>query len=103
MTAHLFAATNGVVLQLPLLGAVIYTLVSLALTAGAYTLLYMVVPNRLIDWRDAAWGGVLAAIAFELAKRLFAVFIRQFPTYTMHVRRAGGDCRCSWSGSTSSG
>jgi membrane protein len=83
VTGYLFAATNGVVLKVPLLGAVMFTLVSLALTAGAFTLLYMVVPNRLIDWRDAACGGVLAAIAFELSKRLFAVFVASFPTYTV--------------------
>ncbi|MDL2335968.1 MAG: YihY family inner membrane protein, partial [Chloroflexota bacterium] len=83
VTGYLFAATNGVVLKVPLLGAVMFTLVSLALTAGPFTLLYMVVPNRLIDWRDAACGGVLAAIAFELSKRLFAVFVASFPTYTV--------------------
>ena len=37
----------------------------------------------LVDWRDAAWGGLLAALAFEVAKRLFAIFIARFPTYTM--------------------
>ncbi|RYE95657.1 MAG: YihY family inner membrane protein, partial [Oxalobacteraceae bacterium] len=83
VTGYLFAATNGAVLKVPLLGAVMFTLVSLALTAGAFTLLYMVVPNRIIDWRDAACGGVLAAVAFELSKRLFAVFIASFPTYTV--------------------
>lgn len=83
VTGYLFAATNGVVLKVPLLGAVMFTLVSLALTAGAFTLLYMVVPNRVIDWRDAACGGVLAAVAFELSKRLFAVFIASFPSYTV--------------------
>lgn len=83
VTGYLFAAANGAVLKVPLLGAVTFTLVSLALTAGAFTLLYMVVPNRFIDWRDAACGGLLAAIAFELSKRLFAVFIASFPTYTV--------------------
>ena len=83
VTGYLFAATNGVVLKVPLLGTVMVTLVSLALTASAFTLLYTVVPNRLIDWRDAACGGILAAIAFELSKRLFAVFIASFPTYTV--------------------
>jgi membrane protein len=43
----------------------------------------MVVPNRVVDWRDAACGGLLAAAAFELSKRLFAVFIASFPTYTV--------------------
>ncbi|MET0964664.1 MAG: YihY family inner membrane protein [Noviherbaspirillum sp.] len=83
VTGYLFAATDGVVIKVPLLGSILFTLVSLALTSGAFTLLYMVVPNRLIDWRDAACGGVLAAIAFELSKRLFAVFIASFPTYTI--------------------
>jgi membrane protein len=29
------------------------------------------------------WGGLVAAIAFEVAKRLFAMFIRQFPSYAV--------------------
>ena len=83
VTGFLFSATNGVMLKAPMMGTVLFTLVSLTLTSGAFTLLYMVVPNRVIDWRDAACGGVLAAIAFELSKRLFAVFIASFPTYTV--------------------
>jgi membrane protein len=62
---------------------VFYTVVSIALTTGAYVLLYMTVPNRDVDWRDAVWGGLVAAIAFEVAKRVFAIFIRQFPTYAI--------------------
>jgi membrane protein len=82
LTGYLFTATNDV-LKVPLLGAMFYTLVSLALTSSTFTLLYMVVPNRVVDWRDAACGGVLAALAFELSKRVFAVFIASFPTYTI--------------------
>jgi membrane protein len=29
------------------------------------------------------WGGLVAAVAFEVAKRLFAMFIRQFPSYAV--------------------
>lgn len=82
-TSYLFSATNGVVKAVPLIGTIFYTLVSIAFISGAYTLLYVTVPNRAIDWRDAAWGGLFAAIAFEVAKRLFAFFIKQFPTYTV--------------------
>lgn len=81
VTTRLYTATSGLVQTMPLAGEVFYTLVSVALTTGAYTLLYMVVPNRRVFWRDALWGGLGAAIAFEVAKRLFALFIRQFPTY----------------------
>ncbi|MFC3108019.1 YihY family inner membrane protein [Undibacterium arcticum] len=83
LTSYLFAATSGVVSSVPLIGAMFYTAISILLTTGAFTLLYVTVPNRLVDWRDAAWGGLLAALAFEVAKRLFAIFIARFPTYTM--------------------
>ena len=83
VTSQLFMATNDVVRAVPLLGALFYTAVSLALTTGAYMLLYVAVPNRYVDWRDAVWGGLVAAVAFEVAKRLFGIFIRQFPNYTI--------------------
>ncbi|MFZ6748076.1 YihY family inner membrane protein [Undibacterium sp. Ren11W] len=82
-TSYLFSATSGVVGSVPLLGAVFYTLVSIFFTTGAFTLLYLSVPNRSVDWRDAAWGGLFAAVAFEISKRLFAIFVTRFPTYTM--------------------
>jgi membrane protein len=83
VTTQLFLVTSGVVGTVPLLGTLFYTVVSLALTTGAYTLLYMAVPHRYVDWRDAVWGGLVAAVAFEVAKRMFGVFIKQFPNYTI--------------------
>lgn len=83
VTSYLFTATNGVVSKIPFFGALAYTAVSILLTTGAFTLLYMTVPNRVINWRDAIWGGLLASVAFEIAKRVFATYIVQFPTYTM--------------------
>jgi membrane protein len=29
------------------------------------------VPNRFVDWREALIGGLVAAIAFEIARRFF--------------------------------
>jgi membrane protein len=82
VTSQVFMATSGVVGAVPFLGALFYTLVSVLLTMGAFTLLYISVPNRDVDWYDAAWGGLVAALAFEVAKRGFGVFIQQFPTYS---------------------
>ncbi len=82
-TSYLFLATNGVVSQMPIIGGAFYSLVSLGLTTGAFTLLYATVPNRAISWRDAAGGGLLAGIAFEIAKRLFAIYVTKFPTYML--------------------
>jgi membrane protein len=83
VTSQLFMATSEVVRTVPLLGALFYTAVSVTLSAGAYTLLYVTVPNRHVEWGDAIWGGLVAAIAFEIAKRGFGIFIRQFPTYAI--------------------
>ncbi|AIY40813.1 Ribonuclease BN [Collimonas arenae] len=81
VTSYLSAAANGLVVSW--IGRWFYTLLSVSLTTGAFTLLYVAVPNQRVDWRDAIWGGLLAGIAFEIAKRIFAAYILKFPTYTM--------------------
>ena len=55
---------------------------SLPLTALAFTMLYVYLPNCRVEWRDAVVGGVAAAVAFELAKRGFGLYVRRIPTYT---------------------
>jgi membrane protein len=55
---------------------------ALPLTALAFTMLYVYLPNCRVQWRDALVGGVAAAIAFELAKRGFGYYVRRIPTYT---------------------
>jgi membrane protein len=82
ITAQLFLATGGLA-SVPFIGVLLTTLVSITLTTAAYTFLYMTVPNRYVDWRDAVWGALVAALAFEIAKRMFGLFIKQFPTYAI--------------------
>ena len=55
---------------------------TLPLTALAFALLYVYLPNCSVQWRDAVVGGLLAAIAFEFAKRGFGFYVRRMPTYT---------------------
>lgn len=83
LTSYLFTATNGAVRHIPFFGGVLYSSISILLTTAAFTSLYIVVPNRLVEWRDALCGGLLAALAFEVVKRLFAVFVVKVPTYTV--------------------
>lgn len=52
-------------------------------SAVAFSLLYLVVPNQPVPLAHAVAGGVLAALLFEIAKRIFAYYITLFPTYEM--------------------
>jgi membrane protein len=83
MTTHLVKATDWLTMTIPFISAFLDTLLSVGLTTTAFTLLYMVIPNRFIEWGDAAWGGFIAAIAFEIAKRVFTIFILRFSSYTV--------------------
>lgn len=57
--------------------------VPFVLTCVALMLLYAVVPARRVEWRHAVLGGLLAGIAFEIAKRGFAIYLTRVPTYTL--------------------
>ena len=52
-------------------------------TWAAFTLLYILVPYRHVDVRHAAAGALAAGVAFEMTKRAFAIYIANFPTYTL--------------------
>ena len=72
MTTMLIGASSGVL-----------RLVPFVFTWAALTMLYILVPYRQVDFRHAAAAALLAGIAFELAKRAFAVYLANFPTYTL--------------------
>jgi membrane protein len=82
-TSQLIDVTGGLERDASVLATLAFTLASVAVTTGGFTLLYVAVPNRNVAWRDAFWGALAAAIAFEIAKRVFGLFIRQFPTYAI--------------------
>ncbi len=50
-------------------------------SAVAFTMMYLVVPNRRVHLAHAVVGGIFAAVLFEVAKRGFGFYITQFPTY----------------------
>ena len=49
--------------------------------AAAFTLIYKIVPFTRVRWTHALIGGVLAAVAFEVAKAGFAWYVATFSTY----------------------
>lgn len=43
--------------------------------------LYYALPNVRVRVRDAAWGGIAAALAFALMQRAFELYLQHFPSY----------------------
>ena len=83
LTSYLASAAAGLVTAPPPLVAAVLGIAPLLLFTLAYSALYVYVPNRHVRWRDALAGAFFAALAFEGAKRGFAIYITRFPSYTM--------------------
>jgi membrane protein len=57
------------------------TPIAVALATLFFTLIYAVLPARRVPWRSALAGGLVAALAFEAAKRGFVLYVTNVPTY----------------------
>ncbi len=47
----------------------------------AFTLMYSIVPNRKVPFLHAIYGGLMAAVLFEMTKFGFGLYLKLFPTY----------------------
>lgn len=83
LTSWLVSQSLGLVKDVPLAAEVMLDVVPILLTAAAFTLAYIAIPNRRVLVRDALAGGLLAALAFEGMKHGFALYVTQFPTYRL--------------------
>jgi len=83
ITSYLVGVSLGFARESPFAGAAILGLVPFVLTCAAFTLLYYFVPNRAVKPRHALTGGLVAALAFEIMKRSFALYIAKIPTYAL--------------------
>jgi membrane protein len=82
MTSFAVGASFGW-LRLGQVADIVLGVLPFVFTCLALTLLYVLVPYRAVKARDALIGGILAGIAFEFAKRGFAIYLARFPTYTL--------------------
>ncbi len=67
--------------EVNILREVLDVVLPLAFEFGAVVLLYTVVPNVQVLWRNALAGGLFAAVLLEIAKYLFAAAMKYFTTY----------------------
>jgi membrane protein len=65
------------------LDAAIFRGLSFAFMVVMFALLYWAVPAKPVGRWHAVLGGLLAAAAFGLMQRLFALYIANFPAYTV--------------------
>jgi membrane protein len=73
------ARVGGSLFTVP--AAWITPLMPLLLQAAAFTLLYLIVPNRRVRFTDALIGGAVAGVIFEIVKHAFGLYLVFFPSY----------------------
>lgn len=71
-------ATKLLGFQLPLL-----ELIPLLINTIIFTTLYIAVPNTHVKLRQGIFGGLFAALLFEIAKKAFALYLKVFPSYAL--------------------
>jgi membrane protein len=83
ITSYVVTASRDVVDVLP--GIVRWLLdgIEFFLLIACVSGLYFYVPFTRVQWRHAVTAGVLVAGGIELAKKLLAVYLMQFPTYSI--------------------
>lgn len=55
-------------------------IIAFAFTTLLFLLVFKILPSRRIEWRTALVAGLVCALAFELAKRLYALYVSHFVT-----------------------
>lgn len=81
LTSWLIGISMGLTQDIPGINVALLRLVPLLLTSIAFSIPYLIVPNRRVAWRHAVAGGIAAAVGFEAMKQGFAFYITNFPTY----------------------
>lgn len=83
MTTRLVGQSLGLLGEHGLAASALLRGVPYVFTCLAFTLLYLWLPRRRVEFRHALAGGLFAGLTFEVAKLGFALYITNFATYTL--------------------
>ncbi len=83
LTSYLVSYSLGYVEFIPSLGVAVLKVVPLVITSLAFSLLYLVVPNRHVPPRHALIGGLAAGLGLGLMSKGFTAYILHFSGYTL--------------------
>ena len=87
LAASLWLTTQVAMWSEPVVGArsvrLFYSALEFALVWAGLTALYRYVPNATVMARHAMLGGLFAAMALEIAKKLLTLYLFKIPTYSM--------------------
>lgn len=82
------AGVEVVVAQAPWFGRFLASLSAFVLAAGLFFILYTVAPSRRVRWDTALVAAGCSALAFEVAKRLYALYLANFTTLDRAISNA---------------
>jgi membrane protein len=81
MTTYLVTLSLRFASVPPEAGSILIRAVPATMSAIAFFLLFRIIPHRHVPWRHALVGGAVSAVLFEVAKELFAAYVRYAPAY----------------------
>lgn len=81
LTMSSFIFSSSLFQTIPQISALCLSALPFLFSLGGFTLMYVILPNCKVRWRDGLWGGIFASLAFEWAKKGFALYLAQFHGY----------------------
>ncbi len=76
-----FASQASLLLEFPALVKLLNFLLHYGLIVMAFTTAYKVIPNKIVFTRDALYGGLCAAVLWEIARSNFGTFVSKMVSY----------------------
>jgi membrane protein len=74
----------------PWIWSVIKLAIPLVALFGVFLLLYRVLPNRRLSWKDAVPGSLFTTLGWIVSSLLFSVYVNQFGNYAKTYGSLGG-------------